>query len=487
MKKIIGFSIGIIILGATTYMILRIPGTNSSNATASEIISTEGTTEQWLGTYLQGKRVGYSFTKIVRAEDGLVVENRSQLSFIFMQELRSLTTHLFAHTDKDYTLKDFSLKLITADHPAQIEGRVENNKMILTLYSQGSEQTQEIVLAEKPYFHDALEEVIKKKGLKTGDEIKLPYFDPTTQTSTTATIKILDREEVDVLGERRQGVKVRITYMGIESFLWLDDAYRLIKESTPTMGIEMIPISKEEALAEIPPDEAVDIISFFSVKLSKPIPDPRALKFIRLRLSEITSEDLKLGDDYQKLCSEEPLIIETTLPDLEDVPELKLPLNEESEYLKPSVYIQSDHPEIIAQAKKFIGDSKDAKEAVGKLVSGVYHYVKKNPTASMPSALDVLKTREGDCNEHSILFTALARAIGIPSKIYVGLVNLYGDAYYYHAWCAVWLGKWIAVDPTFNQYPADVGHLKLKEGEISEQAKVLKVVGRLKIDVLEYR
>ena len=120
------------------------------------------------------------------------------------------------------------------------------------------------------------------------------------------------------------------------------------------------------------------------------------------------------------------------------------------------------------------------------MVKWVYDYLEKNPTASLPSALDVLEMKKGDCNEHSILFTALARAIGLPTKIYVGLVNLYGYAYYYHAWCAVWLGKWVPIDPTFNQFPADVGHLKLKEGEIAEQAVVLKVVGKLKIEAIEY-
>lgn len=133
-----------------------------------------------------------------------------------------------------------------------------------------------------------------------------------------------------------------------------------------------------------------------------------------------------------------------------------------------------------------IGNENNAVEAAAKLVNGVYRFLEKNPTASLPSALDVLQTKKGDCNEHAILFTALARAVGIPAKIYVGLVNLNGYAYYYHAWCAVWLGKWVPVDPTFNQFPADVGHLKLKEGEIAEQAVVLKVVGKLKIKTLEY-
>ena len=112
----------------------------------------------------------------------------------------------------------------------------------------------------------------------------------------------------------------------------------------------------------------------------------------------------------------------------------------------------------------------------------------------MPSALDVLELRQGDCNEHSVLFVALVRAIGIPSDIVVGLVYIDGG-FYYHAWTKVWIacptdgrrGRWIAVDPTFGQCIADATHIALAEGELQEQAKIMDIVGKLKIKVLEYR
>ena len=196
---------------------------------------------------------------------------------------------------------------------------------------------------------------------------------------------------------------------------------------------------------------------------------------------------LDLEDDYQVLVSSEPIIIEFNLPQITQLPDLIAPIKEQEEFLKPSLYIQCENQEIIAKANEMVDREKDAKNIVARLVTGVYDMLEKNPTASLPSAIDVLKTREGDCNEHAVLFAALARAQGIPTKIYVGLVSLQGSAYFYHAWCAVWLGKWVPVDPTFNQFPADVGHLKLKEGEVSEWANVLKVVGKLQIDVLEAR
>ena len=488
MKRILTAFFAVVILAVALYLVIRIPKPGLSENHKTEAPVTASTsTEEWLGMYIHDQRVGYSFTKIIKNDNGLVVENRSQMTIFMMQEVRTLSTYFFAHTNADYTLKDFSLEIFTTGHPTKIEGKIEDKTMILTSYSQGIPQTKSIVLEDRPFFPDALEEIIKDKNLKPGDELTIPYFDPTTQSQSPAKIRILDAEPVQVLNRQVTGTKVQVDFMGIATFLWLDENYRLLKESSPNLGLEMIPLSKEDALAEIKPDQAFDLLSYFSVKLDKPIPGFQKLSYIKLELDSIEIGELELNGDYQVLVSRAPIIIEAYYPDLDSLPDLMTPIHDQKDFLRSSVYIQSDHPDIIAEAKRIVGHEKNAKKMAEQLVNGVNTMLEKRPTPSLPSALDVLKTREGDCNEHAILFTALARALGIPCKIYVGLVNLYGNAYYYHAWCAVWLGKWVAVDPTFGQFPADLYHLKLKEGEISEQAKVLTVVGKLKITVLEYR
>jgi transglutaminase-like putative cysteine protease len=261
---------------------------------------------------------------------------------------------------------------------------------------------------------------------------------------------------------------------------------KVIKNSTPSLHIEMIPLTKEEALAEIKPKEAFDLLSFFSVKVPEPLPEDKNIAYVKLKLAGLSTEGLNLSDDFQKIVSDNPLVIEISLADIATMNDLNIPIQQQKEYLNASAYIQCDNREIINEARRIVAGEKSAKSAAKKLVQGVYRMLRKVPTPSMPSAVDVLKTKEGDCNEHSVLFAALARALGIPAKIYVGLVNLEGDAYFYHAWCAVYLGKWVPVDPTFNQFPADVYHLKLKEGEISDWAEVMKVVGKLKVEVVEY-
>ena len=110
----------------------------------------------------------------------------------------------------------------------------------------------------------------------------------------------------------------------------------------------------------------------------------------------------------------------------------------------------------------------------------------------------MLRTKVGDCNEHTALYVAMARALGIPARIAVGLVYIHG-AFYYHAWPEVYLeepaagssalgasrGLWLPVDPTLNEFPANATHLRLARGGLDKQTVVLPMIGRLTMEVLD--
>jgi transglutaminase-like putative cysteine protease len=84
----------------------------------------------------------------------------------------------------------------------------------------------------------------------------------------------------------------------------------------------------------------------------------------------------------------------------------------------------------------------------------------------------------------------MARSIGIPARIAVGLAFVRG-AFYYHAWPEVYIdegggrGLWLPVDPTFNQFPADATHLRLARGGLDRQASIVPLIGRLRIAILD--
>jgi transglutaminase-like putative cysteine protease len=158
-----------------------------------------------------------------------------------------------------------------------------------------------------------------------------------------------------------------------------------------------------------------------------------------------------------------------------------------AEYLKPEPLIQSDDPVIIETAQdlvswRFMWD-KDPKRVTRVLTTEINRMLEKEITFSIPNARQVLETRRGDCNEHTVLFVAMARALGLPARTAVGLVYVDG-AFFYHAWPEVWLGEWVAVDPTFGQVPADAAHLRFVVGGMAQQVEIVRLIGNLHIEVI---
>ncbi|MGH7636677.1 MAG: transglutaminase-like domain-containing protein, partial [Gemmatimonadaceae bacterium] len=153
---------------------------------------------------------------------------------------------------------------------------------------------------------------------------------------------------------------------------------------------------------------------------------------------------------------------------------------------RPEPFLEVAHPEIVALAQRLAHGSRDPRVIAQRINRWVHDSLEKAITIGIPSALHVLHTRRGDCNEHAQLFVALARAAGVPARVASGLAYVDGK-FYYHAWPEVRLRTWVAVDPTFGQFPADAAHLRFVMGGFGRQMELLRLIGNLRIDVIDTR
>lgn len=154
-----------------------------------------------------------------------------------------------------------------------------------------------------------------------------------------------------------------------------------------------------------------------------------------------------------------------------------------ADYLKATLAVESEAPEIVAKAREIAGAETDAYAAARKVVAWVGTHMKKEYGASADRATDVLRQMTGDCTEHSLLSVALLRALGIPARRVDGVVYVQtGDgvpALYWHEWVEAFVGKsWTQLDPTFGQPVADATHLTLGE---ESQADIVPLLGKLKV------
>jgi hypothetical protein len=204
---------------------------------------------------------------------------------------------------------------------------------------------------------------------------------------------------------------------------------------------------------------------------------------LALRLSGQPLDGLALEGDRQHLSGDTVVIARERAAALEADYRLPTGRRELAPFVRPAPLIQSDNPRLQAQARQIVGNARRAGPAAARLVDWVYRNVEKGVPASAPSALDVLEARRGDCNEHTVLLVALARAVGLPARSVAGVVYLDG-VFYYHAWPEVYLNGWVAVDPTFGQFPADAAHLRLTSGGLARQLELARAMGGLTIEVL---
>jgi transglutaminase-like putative cysteine protease len=216
------------------------------------------------------------------------------------------------------------------------------------------------------------------------------------------------------------------------------------------------------------------------------IDEPRDVRRLRFRLvgTDLSSADLNgVGQT-----------VEGNVVEIVDARSLTPgPLDPEARrHVQPEPLLESDDPEVRAEAEAAVAGVAGARARAERLTRHVNAILDKKPTVSLPSARDVLRTKVGDCNEHTALFVAMARALGIPARIAVGLAYVRGlqGAFYYHAWPEVYLeeagrGLWLPVDPTFNQFPADATHVRLARGGLDKQTAILPMIGRLRMEVLD--
>jgi transglutaminase-like putative cysteine protease len=244
--------------------------------------------------------------------------------------------------------------------------------------------------------------------------------------------------------------------------------------------------TRDRALARtVPRDIQADLLEAAAIvpDTKQRIDDPRLVTSMRLRL-----EGVELGGpDVQGAGQtvEGPVV---TLTDPEDLRAGPLDPGAHA-FLAPETFIESDAPEIVAEMTSALHGVQGQRARAERLTRHVNALLEKKPTVSIPSAREVLRTRIGDCNEHTALYVALARAAGIPSRVAVGLVYLHG-AFYYHAWPEVYLeeggrGMWLPVDPTLNEFPADATHLRLARGGLDKQTVILGIIGRARMQLLD--
>ena len=288
--------------------------------------------------------------------------------------------------------------------------------------------------------------------------------------------------------------RISQTEGGVTTHAWIDGQGRIVRAETPagfTMERSAFEIAYENfrhrdttklARASAAGGGPGSVVPLTLLAARAALPrDARAL--LRVRVSGATLEGFELTGGRQRLTGDTLDVRRET--DAQLGAHYVLPARDTAlrAALAAEPLIPRDDPRVQAQARQIVGSERDPARAARLIGNWVYRNVARQAGGDIPSATQVLEQRRGDCNEHTVLYIALARAVGIPTRSAAGLAYV-GGRFYYHAWPEVYLGDWVAVDPTFGQFPADAGHVRVAVGGLARQLELLRLVGSLRLEVL---
>jgi hypothetical protein len=330
------------------------------------------------------------------------------------------------------------------------------------------------------------------REIAPGKSYRIATFDPEEIKIKEVTVTLLG-EEKGVAGQETLKLRNNL-YPFVNNDIWMDGQGNTITESVRD-GLVTTKAESADALGSFVGNVALskkDLIYDFSlVRAEPPIKSPQRLKGLAVEISG-WNDSLKLLQDGGQIVEkngEGRIVVKTgsAVPAATAATAVKPPEPAEA-YLKPADRIESDAPEIMARSKELATGKTSQDEIVKALASWTAEWL-KSTVDDGGGALSSLKSRIGNCQTHARLYTALARAAGIPTRFVSGLVYQEGKGFLYHSWAESLVGgQWVAIDPTYDQVPADPTHLKLFEGHLPEDmAPIIAIIGRIRISVLETR
>ncbi|MBI2434617.1 MAG: transglutaminase domain-containing protein [Candidatus Hydrogenedentes bacterium] len=442
--------------------------------------------ESWYGLYLNGEKAGYSLNALRREEGALVAVEDSRFRITMAgvkQDMHIYSRRAYA---ADGALISIDSEITDPAGVSEFHAKVQGE--LLTLESMISGTTSTVSL---PKPKETLADAIKyarwvKEAPKVGDSLSFSVFEPMYQREISGTSYILAKEQKVFEGVETRVYKIKtvLDLMGVETISHVAEDGTTLEDVVA--GIITMRLEPEEIAKDV--DYNNDVIVSNAALVDEPIKDPRKRESLRLVLKAPLTADHLFNDERQSVTVQgESFLFESHQIDVKKLTPVKLPVEDPEvvHWLLPTPFIQSDNPKLVEKAHEIIGEEKDSLKISNKLCDWVYKNTRSTFSARLTNALEVLDSMEGDCTEHSILFIGLARAAGLPAREVAGLVYVEGvqPGFYFHQWAKVWVGTWIDVDPTFNQPVADVTHIKLAEGDLFQQARLIPVIGRMEIKV----
>jgi hypothetical protein len=462
---------------------------------------------------MEGKlsKSGYAQIRLERQGDEMITSSLVQLDFRRGAAAVAMSVEEVSRETVDARPLSFSTDITAARQVVRTQGTIDDGHVNITT-TQGDRQ----LVMHYDYPQGALMAWGLLREALTGDRSPghkrtvrayVPSIRP--DDAVELTYEFGEKEMVDVFGRKIEAQRVEQSFQFgaaiIDITSWMDEAGTVLVQDMPISFMHVRLIKCPEAIAK-KPGEPPEIFEATAIELNKPINRQKAnvvTYTLRATGDAAAMPDLPTtGLQTPQRIDERTIQVtvrrqdHAALAHLEPTP----PPVELQTFLQSTIYVDITDPVVKEMADKAARTAEG--DSLYALADALRQYVSKAITCKSlnigyATASEVARSKEGDCSEHAVLLTALARAKGLPARAVSGLIGVGEtpggpcDKLYYHMWTQVWIGgTWVDLDAAQHETDCDPTHIALSIMPLTsdvvveeELLRALQVIGQLEVTV----
>ncbi len=466
--------------------------------------------EEWMELHLNGEKAGYTCSRFTRSGETVVGESLSHLKI--GRGSSPVESDVTTRTVETLDGRPVSVNttVLISQQPTVTEVKFFPEEAVIVTVSAGQVNVQTAKLPpETKLLWGAYREALLR-GVVEGTTYSVTQYSPDLRLDRPlhTEVKAGKVEAVRTAAGVQQGHRVETVMESVGGPLkivaWVDNEGRTLRMEATSLGMTLtyLRVEKEQALADFKPK---NVLEASLIGLEGVYPD--GADEVRYVLSGAVAAGKEMPlppqTDYQRVrrLSDGSVLVTVSRERLDALPRdpVDVPVPDGLKpYLEPSQIVPTDDPKLQELAQLAAGKPRptDRVALADELRRFVSEYVtQKNMDVGFASASEVARSRSGDCSEHAVLLTALARINGIPSRVAIGLVYLpeyqsRKNVLGYHMWTQCHVGdRWVDLDAALHESECSPRRILLcvsapgYESLVDMGLGVLNSVGSLKVRI----
>jgi hypothetical protein len=449
--------------------------------------------EAWSVAEQDGKPVGFGFDQMWRTKDGYRYVSEATIQITFLgSKATTMNQYIEMNVDPKYLAKSYVGVFSINGSRTQIKAEFGKEAVkVVTSTADGKESVTTQKVTKPLYFAASYFDLFLKKGpLKVGANQKSVIWDIGSLAPQEYSITVNEKTSYRYNGKKLTVFK--ITEKGSQEIQSLiDQKGNCYRGFDTKLNISYYRVEK----GQIPELKTMNVDALL-------VPGNRRIAFpfrsisskVKVKWASVKFQEFDFNDNRQKLIShrataaKQEAILEIKREHRDFSGKVVLPVKEPAlaPYLADVQYITPSSPAVQKLSRQILNGEQDGWRATQKLTNWVFEYIKPALIPETLTTEQILERKSGKCVEYAVLFAALARAAGLPTKVVLG--ERYQDNMWIgHLWNEVWLGEWVAVDASHNQVVPDALLLKFVASDtIFGTLKVRTgLIGELEIEILD--